>query len=109
MEKFQLVHAADEKFSMFNNQSDKYDQMPDPDHDSKIEKIAQLIREDKVPLDEQDPQKLAKYYDFAKTSFEIGDEQARSLVNEAFLYLMLQDAGDVDILQQGEKFGAGFS
>lgn len=76
---------------------------------TQIEKIADLIVRDKVPLDEQDQQKLAKYYEFAKSSFGAGEEQARSLVNEAFLYLMLKDGGDVDILQQGDKFGAGFS
>jgi hypothetical protein len=81
----------------------------DKDHDSKIEKIAGIISKDGIPLDEQDPEKLAKYYEFAKSNFQVDGEKAKSLVNEAFLYLMLKDADDVDVLQHGDKFGAGFS
>lgn len=39
----------------------------------------------------------------------MGQEQAAEIVNEALLYLMLKTANDVDPLQQGDKFGAGFS
>lgn len=83
--------------------------MTDPDHDSKIERIAQLIRKDGTPLDEQDAATLEKYYVFAESCFKMDRAQAKHLVNEAFLYLMLQDDGDVDLLQHGNKFGAGFS
>ncbi|WP_268542028.1 hypothetical protein [Candidatus Nitrosotenuis cloacae] len=83
--------------------------MSDPDYDSKIEQIASLITADGTPHDEQDQQKLQKYHSYAKTSFNLGDEQARQLVNEAFLYLMLKNAKDVDPLQKGDEFGAGFS
>ena len=79
------------------------------DHDSQIEKIAALILEDKISLDEQDGKKLEKYCDIAKTEFYLNEEAAAQLVNEAFLYLRLKGADSMDLLQHGDKFGAGFS
>ncbi len=83
--------------------------MSDSEHDSKIEQIAKLIVQDNFSLDEQDQQKLQKYHDFVKTNFHIEGDSAIELVNEAFLYLKLVNAKDVDPLQDGDKFGAGFS
>ena len=83
--------------------------MSDSEHDSQIEKIASLIVNDKTSLDEQSQKKLQKYYDFIKTNFKIADESAEQLVNEAFLYLKLKNADSIDLLQDGDKFGAGFS
>jgi len=78
-------------------------------YNSQIEKIASLIAQDKISLDEQDPKKLLKYVDFAKTSYNLKDEAAVQLVNEAFLYLKLKSAENIDPLQEADKFGAGFS
>lgn len=83
--------------------------MNNNDHDSQIEKIASLILEDKIPLDEQDGKKLEKYYNIAKTEFHLNEEVAIQLINEAFLYLRLKGADSMDLLQHGDKFGAGFS
>lgn len=83
--------------------------MEDSEHDSQIENVALLIIKDKTSLDEQSPQKLQKYYDFAKTRFDLDDESAVQLVNEAFLYLKLKNSDSIDLLQEGDKFGAGFS
>lgn len=83
--------------------------MSDSERESKIEKIALLIVKDKISLDEMNPQKLQKYYDFVRTNFKMTGESAEELVNEAFLYLKLKNAGSLDILQEGDKFGAGFS
>ena len=83
--------------------------MSDSDHDYKIEQIAKLIAQDNVSLDEQDQKKLQKYHDFARTAFHVEEDSAVNLVNEAFLYLKLVNAKDVDPLQEGDKFGAGFS
>ncbi len=83
--------------------------MSDSEYNSQIEKIASLIVNDKTPLDENDPQKLQKYYDFVKTNFKLEGESATQLVNEAFLYLKLKTAKDVDPIQKGDNFGAGFS
>jgi hypothetical protein len=83
--------------------------MSDSEHDSQIEKIALLIVNDKTSLDEQSPTKLQRYYDFVKTNFKITGESAELLINEAFLYLKLQNTDSIDLLQNGDKFGAGFS
>lgn len=74
-----------------------------------IEKIASLIAQDKTSLDEQDLAKLQKYIDFAKKNYNLKDEAAMQLVNEAFLYLKLKSAENIDPLQEADKFGAGFS
>ena len=83
--------------------------MNEDEYNSQIEKIASLIVEDKISFDEQNPEKLQKYYDFVKTNFKLEGEASTQLVNEAFLYLKLQSSSDVDPLQEGDKFGAGFS
>jgi len=82
--------------------------MSDSDHDSKIEKIAAQIITDKISLDEQNPDRLQKYYEYARSHFDLQDDSAIQLVNEAFLYLKMKSS-DFDPLQEGDKFGAGFS
>ena len=82
--------------------------MSDSDHDSQIENVASQIISDKISLDEQNPQTLKKYYDYAKSHFNLHEDLAIQLVNEAFLYLKLKST-DFDPLQEGDKFGAGFS
>ena len=83
--------------------------MSDSTRDSQIEKIASLIIKDKTSLDEENPKKLQKYYDFVKTNFKLTGEPVEQLVNEAFLYLKLKNVDSMDLLQEGDKFGAGFS
>ena len=83
--------------------------MSNEDYNELIEKLANKILEDKTSFDEQDPNILKNYSDFVKTNFNIEGEKATELVNEAFLYLKLKSAGDIDPLQEGDKFGAGFS
>jgi serine protease inhibitor len=77
-------------------------------HDSQIENIASQIVSDKISLDEQNLKTLQKYYDYAKTNFKLKEDDAILLINEAFLYLKLKST-DFDPLQEGDKFGAGFS
>jgi len=79
------------------------------EYNSQIEQVATLIIKDEVPLDEQDTNKLQKYYDFVKSNFHYDDEKTKQLVNEAFLYLQLKNVKDIDLLQKGDEFGAGFS
>ena len=83
--------------------------MSEDDYNKKIETIANQILQDKTSLDEQDPQKLQKYYDYAKTNYNMESEQSTQLVNEAFLYLKLKESKDVDPIKEGDQFGAGFS
>ena len=82
--------------------------MSDSDHDSQVENIAAQIISDKISLDEQNPEKLQKYYDYVKANYDLKGDDAILLVNEAFLYLKLKGA-DFDPLQEGYQFGAGFS
>ena len=83
--------------------------MNNTDFNSQIEKIAMLIVSDKTSPDEQDVQKLKKYYDYAKKQFQLKDEAAVQLVNETLLYLKLKSSDSIDPLQYGDQFGAGFS
>jgi hypothetical protein len=83
--------------------------MSDAQYNLQIETIASVILKDKVPLDEQDENRLKKYYDLVKKQFHLQDESAIQLVNEAFLYLKLKGADSADPLQHGDQFGAGFS
>jgi len=87
----------------------KHNEQNEDEYNSQIEKIASLITKDNISLDEQDPTKLEKYYHYVKSNFKMEGEQAAQLVNEAFLYLKLQNAEDVDPIKEGEQFGAGFS
>ena len=83
--------------------------MEEPEHNLRIEKIAELILSDNTSLDEQDQNKLRKYHDFVKQNYGLDQDAASDLVNEAFLYLKLKQAPDIDPLTKGDEFGAGFS
>jgi len=83
--------------------------MTESEYNSKIEKLSSLMSEDKLSPDEQDPNKLKKYHDFAKANFKINDEVALQLVYEALLYFKLQNVDVGDPLQETDKFGVGFS
>ncbi|NWJ77359.1 hypothetical protein HX865_02480 [Marine Group I thaumarchaeote] len=83
--------------------------MEEPEHNLRIEKIAELILSDNISLDEQDQNKLRKYHDFVKQNYGLDQDAASDLVNEAFLYLKLKQAPDIDPLTKGDEFGAGFS
>ena len=83
--------------------------MEESEHNLRIEKIAELILSDNISLDEQDQNKLRKYHDFAKQNYGLDQDAASDLVNEAFLYLKLKHAPDIDPLTKGDEFGAGFS
>ncbi|MDE1867949.1 MAG: hypothetical protein KGI08_09610, partial [Thaumarchaeota archaeon] len=61
--------------------------MNESEYNMQIEKIAFMITEDNTSLDEQEPSKLQKYYDFVKKQFSLDGDPAIQLVNEAFLYL----------------------
>ncbi len=79
------------------------------EYNDQIEKVAKMIIQQGTSIDEQDETKLKKYYDFVKEKFHLEGEPASQLVSEAFLYLRLKNADSIDLLQHGDKFGAGFS
>ena len=83
--------------------------MIESEHNSRIEKIAEMILSDNISLDEQKQEVLKKYHDFAKENYHLDQDSASELVNEAFLYLQLKQAPDIDPLTKGDQFGAGFS
>ena len=83
--------------------------MDDEARNFQIMQVSELLIQDKVSLNEQDPGKLQKYYDYAKKEFSLSGADSVDLVNETFLYLTLKNAKDIDPLQDGDKFGAGFS
>ena len=83
--------------------------MEEAEHNSRIEKIAELILSDNISLDEQEQNKLKKYHDFAKQNYGLEHDTASELVNEAFLYLKLKQSPNIDPLTKGDEFGAGFS
>ena len=83
--------------------------MEESEHNSRIVKIAEMILSDNISLDEQEQNKLKKYHDFAMQNYELDEYTASELVNEAFLYLQLKQAPDIDPLTKGDQFGAGFS
>ena len=83
--------------------------MDEAEHNSRIEKIAEIILSDNTSLDEQEQNKLKKYRNFAMQNYGIDQNEASELVNEAFLYLKLKQAPDIDPLTKGDEFGAGFS
>ena len=62
-----------------------------------------------ISIDEQEQIKLKKYHNFAKQNYHLDQNAASELVNEAFLYLKLKEAPDIDPLTKGDQFGAGFS
>lgn len=84
-------------------------EMSEDEYNQKIENLANQIIQDKTPIDEQDPQKLQKYYDYVKSNYHLEGEPATQLVNEAFLYLKLKESKDADPIKDGDQFGAGFS
>jgi len=83
--------------------------MEEAEHNSRIEKIAEIILSDNISLDEQEQNKLKKYHIFAMQNYGLNQDEASELVNEAFLYLKLKQAPDIDPLTKGDEFGAGFS
>jgi hypothetical protein len=83
--------------------------MNEDEYNQRIENIANQIILDHTSIDEQDPQKLQKYYDYVKINYQIEGEPAVQLVNEAFLYLKLKESKDADPIKEGDQFGAGFS
>ena len=83
--------------------------MEESEHNSRIEKIAEMILSDNISLDTQEQNMLKKYHDFAKENYNLDQDSASELVNEVFLYLQLKQAPDIDPLTKGDQFGAGFS
>lgn len=83
--------------------------MNDEQHNSQIEKIARLMVEDNVSIEEQNPDKLQKYKEQTISDCNMSGDDAIKLVYEALLYLKLKNSEGSDPIQKGDQFGAGFS
>ncbi len=83
--------------------------MDEEQHNSQIEKIANMILEDNVSIDEQDASKLQKYKEQTISDCNMSEDDAIKLVYEALLYLKLKNSEGTDPIQKGDQFGAGFS
>jgi hypothetical protein len=83
--------------------------MEEKQHNAQIEKIANMLTDDNVSVDEQDLQKLQKYKDQTVSDCNISEDEAIKIVYEALLYLKLKNSSGVDPIQKGDQFGAGFS
>ncbi|CAD6522468.1 conserved hypothetical protein [metagenome] len=83
--------------------------MEENKYNSLIEKIATMIENDGVSVDEQDIQKLQKYKEHVKSNSNLTDDDSMEIVYESLLYLKLKNSDSGDPLQKGDEFGAGFS
>ena len=82
--------------------------MDDDTRNNLVIKISKKIIEDNTSLDEQDTGILENYANFA-VSLGVNESDSADIVNEAFLYLKMQESSDIDPIKQGDQFGAGFS
>lgn len=83
--------------------------MEETEYNIQIKTISDQMINDGVSPDEQDTEILEKYHDFAKQKFDLDDKSALQLVYESLLYLKIKSSDSVDPLQEGDKFGIGFS
>ena len=73
-----------------------------------IDKIALKISEEKISVDEPSPENIVYLQKFAIT-LGVDISNTEEVVNEAFLYIAMKNAKDIDPLTKGDEFGAGFS
>jgi len=73
-----------------------------------IEKIALKITDENISSDETSTDQIEYLQKFA-ISLGIDISNTEEVVNEAFLYIAMKNAKDIDPLTKGDEFGAGFS
>jgi len=83
--------------------------MDENKYNSLVEKIATMIENDGVSVDEQNIEKLQKYKEHVKSNSNLTDDDSMDIVYESLLYLKLKSSDSGDPLQKGDEFGAGFS
>jgi hypothetical protein len=83
--------------------------MDDDQRNSQIEKIANMMVEDNLSMDEQDPDKLQKYTKQTISDCDLSGDDSLKISYEALLYLKLKNSEGADPIQKGDQFGAGFS
>jgi len=83
--------------------------MDDSERNSFVIKIVKKLKSDNISPDEHDPEILERYFNFASTELKIEISSIKEIVNEAFLYLKMQQTTDIDPVKEGDRFSAGFS
>jgi hypothetical protein len=73
-----------------------------------IEKIALKITEENISVDNPSSETMDYLQKFA-ISLGVDVSNTEEVVNEAFLYIAMKNAKDIDPLTKGDEFGAGFS
>ena len=73
-----------------------------------IDKIASKISDEKISADAPSPENIVYLQKFAIT-LGVDISNTEEIVNEAFLYIAMKNAKDIDPLTKGDEFGAGFS
>ena len=73
-----------------------------------IDKIALKISEEKISTDEPASETFVYLQKYAIT-LGLDISNTEEVVNEAFLYIAMKNAKDIDPLTKGDEFGAGFS
>ncbi len=73
-----------------------------------IDKIASKISDEKISADDPSPENIVYLQKFAIT-LGVDISNTEEIVNEAFLYIAMKNAKDIDPLTKGDEFGAGFS
>tara|TARA_B110001454_G_C12404072_1_gene302195 strand:- start:281 stop:532 length:252 start_codon:yes stop_codon:yes gene_type:complete len=73
-----------------------------------IEKIALKITEESKSTDDPSSETIDYLQKFA-ISLGVDISNTEEVVNEAFLYIAMKNAKDIDPLTKGDEFGAGFS
>ena len=82
--------------------------MDDTHRNQCIEKIALKISDENISVDEPSSENIEELQKFAIT-LGVDISNTEDIVNEAFLYIAMKNAKDVDPLTKGDEFGAGFS
>jgi hypothetical protein len=73
-----------------------------------IEKIALKITEENISMENPSSETMGYLQKFA-ISLGVDELNTEEVVNEAFLYIAMKNAKDIDPLTKGDEFGAGFS
>jgi hypothetical protein len=73
-----------------------------------IEKISLMITDKNISTDETSVDQIEYLQKFA-ISLGVDVSNTEEVVNEAFLYIAMKNAKDIDPLTKGDEFGAGFS
>ena len=73
-----------------------------------IEKIALKITGENISTDKTSTEQIEYLQKFA-ISLGVDISNSEEVVNEAFLYIAMKNAKDIDPLTKGDEFGAGFS